>query len=93
MKRSRLKNKESNSRFTADKTAYKNKRNLVVKLNKDAKKFFLKKPSKNWHIFDTLARFENYVKLFSLKKVFITDRNLLLLVQLKVKITNCKYYK
>ena len=42
MKRSRLKNKANKSGKLADKTAYKTQRNLVVKLNKEAKKSFLK---------------------------------------------------
>ena len=42
MKRCRLKNKANNSGKSADKTAYKTQRNLVVKLNKEAKKSFLK---------------------------------------------------
>ena len=37
MKRSRLKNKANKSGKPADKTAYKTQRNLVVKLNKEAK--------------------------------------------------------
>ena len=37
MKRSRLKNKANKSGKPADKTAYKTPRNLVVKLNKEAK--------------------------------------------------------
>ena len=44
MKRSRLKNKANNSCKLAVKTAYnKHKRNLVVKLNEEVKKIFLKK--------------------------------------------------
>ena len=42
MKRSRLKNKANKSGKPADKTAYKTQRNLVVKLNKEAKKSSLK---------------------------------------------------
>ena len=42
MKRSRLKNKANKSGKLADKTAYKTQRNLVVKLNKEGKKSFLK---------------------------------------------------
>ena len=42
MERSRLKNKANKSGKPADKTAYKAQRNLVVKLNKEAKKYFLK---------------------------------------------------
>ena len=38
MKRSRLKNKANKSGKSADKTAFKTQRNLVVKLNKEAKK-------------------------------------------------------
>ena len=42
MKRCRLKNKANNSGKSADKTAHKTQGNLVVKLNKEAKKSFLK---------------------------------------------------
>ena len=42
MKKSRLKNKVNKSGKLADKTVYKTQRNLVVKLNKEAKKSFLK---------------------------------------------------
>ena len=41
MKRSRLKNKANNSSKPVDKTAIKIESNLVVKLNKIAKKIFL----------------------------------------------------
>ena len=40
-KRSQLKYKANKSRKPADKTVYKRQRNLVVKLNKEAKKYFL----------------------------------------------------
>ena len=42
MKRSSLKNKANNNGETANKTTYKKQRNLVVKLNKEAKKSFFK---------------------------------------------------
>ena len=42
MKRSRLKNEANRSGKPADKTAHKTQRNVVVKLNKEAKKSFLK---------------------------------------------------
>ena len=42
MKRSPLKNKTNKSGKSADKTARVTQRNLVVKLNKEAKKSFLK---------------------------------------------------
>ena len=42
MKRPGLKNKANKSGKPADKTTYKEQRNLVVKLNKEAKKYFLK---------------------------------------------------
>ena len=42
MKKCRLKGKANKSGKPADKTAYKTRRNLVVKLNKGAKKSFLK---------------------------------------------------
>ena len=42
MKRSRLKNKANKSVIPADKTASKTQSNLVVKLNKESKKSFLK---------------------------------------------------
>ena len=42
MKKSRLKNRANKSCKPADKTVYKTPRNLVVKLNKEAKKSFLK---------------------------------------------------
>ena len=43
IKRSRLKNKANKSGKPADKTAYKTQTNFAVKLNKEAKKSFLKK--------------------------------------------------
>ena len=42
MKRPQFKNKANKSGKPADKTAYKTRRNLVVKLDKEAKKSFLK---------------------------------------------------
>ena len=61
----------------SDKTAYKTQRNLVVKLNKEAKKSFLKTQitengTKKRNIFGNRANF------FSLRKVFVMNRNLLL---------------
>ena len=41
IKRSRFKSKANNSSKPADKTAYKNERTLIVKLNKEPKKSFL----------------------------------------------------
>ena len=45
MKRSRFKNRANNSGKPTDKTVYKKEKNLVVKLNKEAKNYFLKKPN------------------------------------------------
>ena len=42
MKRSRVKNIVKTSGISADKATYKKQRNLVVKLNKKTKNFFLK---------------------------------------------------
>ena len=42
MKRFRLKSKTNKSGKPADKTAYKTQKNLVINLNKEAKKSFLK---------------------------------------------------
>ena len=46
MKRSRIKNNTNESGKLADKTASKKQRNLVVKLNKEAKTFLLKSQKK-----------------------------------------------
>ena len=76
MKRSRYKNKANEIGKPADKTDYKTQRNLVVKLNKEPKKSFLKKQQK---MLQTKRKmFGNYANPFSLKKVFIINRNLLL---------------
>ena len=55
-------------------------RNLVVKLNKEAKKSFLKKQITENATSRTKSfwKAKNYANLFSLKKVFIINRNLLL---------------
>ena len=70
MKRSRLKNKANESGKLADKTAYKIQKNLVVKLNKEAQKSFLKN-----QITENATNKNNFFwkicNLFSLKKVFI----------------------
>ena len=71
MKRSRFKNKANNSSKLAVKIARKNQRNLIVKLNKEDKLSFLQ----NQITENTIG---NYKNLFSLKKVFIVNRNLLL---------------
>ena len=77
MKRPQFKNKANKSGKPADKTAYKTWRNLVVKLDKEAKKSFLKNQvteyaTKNkilWKLSKTY---------FTEKMVFIVNRNLLL---------------
>ena len=71
MKRSRFKNKANSSSKLAVKIARKNQRNLIVKLNKEDKLSFLQ----NQITENTIG---NYKNLFSLKKVFIVNRNLLL---------------
>ena len=77
MKRSRLKKKANESSKLADKAAYKTQINLVVKLNKEAQKSFLKN-----QITENATNKNNFFwkicNLFSLKKVFIINRNLLL---------------
>ena len=78
MKGSRLKKqiKANKSGKPADKTAYKTHRNLVVE---EAKKSFLKTQIKKQKMLQTKRKsFRNYANFFSLKKVFIINRNLLL---------------
>ena len=77
MKRSRLKNKANKSGKPANKTAYKTQRNLVVKSNKEPKKSFLKNQITE-NATNKRKIFGNYTNLFSLKKVFIINRNVLL---------------
>ena len=74
MKRSRFNNKANKSGRPVDKTAYKTQRNLGVKLNQ---KTFLKKPN-NRQRYKNQKICGNHANLFSLKKVFIINRNLLL---------------
>ena len=76
MKRTRLKIKANKSGKSADRTAYKTQTNLVVNLNKEAKKSFLKNQIQKLQTKRKI--FGNYANLFSLKKVFIINRNLLL---------------
>ena len=77
MKRSRLKNKANKSGKPANKTAYKTQRNLVVKSNKEPKKSFLKNQITE-NATNKRKIFGNYTNLFSLKNVFIINRNVLL---------------
>ena len=65
MKRSRLKNKANKSNKPADKTAYKTQRNLVVKLNKEAKNFFLKNHVTAKMQQTKQKKIGNYANLFS----------------------------
>ena len=83
MERSRLENKANKSSKPADKTAYKTQRNLIVKLNEQAKKSFLKNQITETCYKQNKNFFGNYANPFSLKKVFIINRNLLLKLCLK----------
>ena len=74
MKRSTFKNKANNSCKPADKKAYQKYRNLVVKLNKEAKYFLKNQITENTA--NKTKIFWNHI--FSLKKVFIINRNSLL---------------
>ena len=60
MKRSRIKNNINESGKLADKTASKKQRNLVVKLNKEAKTFLLKSQKKE----NATNKAKNVWKLF-----------------------------
>ena len=73
IKKSRLKNKANKNGKPADKT----QRNFVIKLNKEAKESFLKNQITQ-NATNKTKFFGNYANLFSPKKVFIIDRNLLL---------------
>ena len=67
MKRSQLKNKANKRGKPADKTAYKTQRNLVIKLNKQARKSFLKN--------QTIENPANKTKQFwKLCKPFLTEK-------------------
>ena len=77
MKRSWFKNKANKTGRPADKTAYYTQRNLVVKLYEEwSQKIFLKKQN-NRKCYKQRF-FGNYATFFSLEKVFIIFRNLLL---------------
>ena len=69
MKRSRLKNKSNKSGKSANTTAYKAQRDLVVKLNKEAKKNFLKIQITE----NVTSKTKKYCKLC---KTFFTEKGL-----------------
>ena len=84
MKRSQIKSKANKSSKPfilfirhGDKTAYITPRNLVLKLNKEAKKSFLKNQITE-NATNKRKTFGKYANLFSVKRVFIIYRNLLL---------------
>ena len=66
-KKYRLKNRANKSSKPADKTVYKTQRNLVVKLNKEAKKSFLK----NQITENAANKTKNFWKLY---KAFFTEK-------------------
>ena len=68
MKRSPLKNKANKSAKLADKTAYKTQGNLVVKLNKEAKKSFLNQITEN--ATNKTKNFQKLCKPFFIEKGF-----------------------
>ena len=78
MKRPKLKNKSNNTGKPADKTVYKKWRNLVVKLIKEAKSFWKKREKKMANNTNKTICFGNFTNIFSIKKVFIINKNLLL---------------